>query len=93
MSPQYKLSTAFTKMFGITQPIALAGMASAAGQYFRCLKTLADLIAGPALAAAVTNAGGIGVIGGLRASPEYLRSQIRELKDDLKDKNGQCYVL
>ena len=44
--------------------------------------------AGPALAAAVTNAGGIGVIGGHGYSPDGLRGQIDELKSYLRDKNA-----
>jgi NAD(P)H-dependent flavin oxidoreductase YrpB (nitropropane dioxygenase family) len=47
-----------------------------------------NVAAGPKLAAAVTNAGGLGVIGGVRATPEYLRRQIQELKAGLKDKNA-----
>ena len=43
-------NTPLTKLFGIKHPIMLAGM---------------NVAAGPGLAAAVTNAGGIGVIGGL----------------------------
>ena len=42
------LQTPLTKLFGIKHPILLAGMAGAAG---------------PELAAAVTNAGGLGNIG------------------------------
>lgn len=41
--------------------------------------------AGPGLAAAVTNAGGLGVIGGVGYSPEGLRNQITELKSLLND--------
>ena len=46
------------------------------------------MAAGPALAAAVTNAGGLGVIGGVGYSPEMLRENIEELKADLKDKKA-----
>ncbi|CAE6486454.1 unnamed protein product, partial [Rhizoctonia solani] len=46
-----------------------------------------NVAAGPKLAAAVTNAGGIGVIGGLGYKPDILRRQIREIKDQLNDKN------
>ncbi|KDQ19571.1 hypothetical protein BOTBODRAFT_170647 [Botryobasidium botryosum FD-172 SS1] len=67
------ISTPITKLFKIQHPIMLAGM---------------NVAAGPALAAAVTNAGGLGVIGGLGYTPKVLRDQIRELKNDLKDKNG-----
>lgn len=44
--------------------------------------------AGVRLAAAVTNAGGVGVIGGHGYSPEGLREQINELKSLLLDKNA-----
>ena len=44
--------------------------------------------ASPLLAAAVTNAGGIGVIGGFGYSPEGLKEQIAELKSHLHDKNA-----
>lgn len=47
-----------------------------------------NVAAGPKLAAAVTNAGGIGVIGGVGYTPDMLREQIAELKGFLKDKNA-----
>jgi len=47
-----------------------------------------NVAAGPKLAAAVTNAGGLGVIGGMSYSPEMLREQINELKSYLHDKNA-----
>jgi len=47
-----------------------------------------NVAAGPKLAAAVTNAGGIGVIGGLRQSPKFLQGTIDELKAHLEDKNA-----
>lgn len=43
---------------------------------------------GPRLAAAVTNAGGLGVIGGLALTPKQLRTQIAELKSFLDDKSA-----
>ena len=45
------------------------------------------IAAGPRLAAAVANAGGFGVIGGLGYTPEELRQQITELKGYLNEKN------
>ncbi len=42
-----------------------------------------NVAAGPKLAAAVTNAGGLGVIGGVRATPKYLRRQIHDIKKHL----------
>lgn len=68
-----KIRTTITDLFGIKHPILLAGM---------------NVAAGPKLAAAVTNAGGLGVIGGMSYSPDMLREQIDELKKDLKDKNA-----
>ena len=47
-----------------------------------------NVAAGPALAAAVTNAGGLGVIGGVGYTPKFMREVIQELKDDLVDKNA-----
>jgi len=47
-----------------------------------------NVAAGPELAAAVTNNGGLGVIGGVGYTPKMLRSQIKILKDDLKDKSA-----
>jgi len=66
-------STPLTKLFGIKHPIMLAGM---------------NVAAGPRLAAAVTNAGGIGVIGGIRQSPKMLQGSIDEIKKNLKDKDA-----
>lgn len=47
-----------------------------------------NVAAGPELAAAVTNSGGIGVIGGVLQSPNFLRNSIEELKSHLEDKNA-----
>jgi NAD(P)H-dependent flavin oxidoreductase YrpB (nitropropane dioxygenase family) len=47
-----------------------------------------NVAAGPKLAAAVTNAGGLGVIGGIGYTPEMLREQLNELKGYLNDKNA-----
>lgn len=71
-SPQ-KIRTSITDLFKIKHPILLAGM---------------NVAAGPKLAAAVTNAGGLGVIGGVGYTPEMLREQIAELKEYLHDKNA-----
>jgi len=64
------LVTPVTRLFGIKVPIILAGM---------------NVAAGPALAAAVTNAGGLGVIGGVGYTPSFLRKQIEFIKADLKE--------
>lgn len=67
------MNTPITKLFNIKHPVLLAGMAGAAG---------------PELAAAVTNAGGLGNIGGVGFTPDALRKTIKMLKDDLVDKNA-----
>ncbi|KAK0448313.1 2-nitropropane dioxygenase [Desarmillaria tabescens] len=66
-------STPLTKLFKINHPVMLAGM---------------NVAAGPRLAAAVTNAGGIGVIGGVQQTPKFLQGNIEELKGYLEDKNA-----
>lgn len=68
-----KIRTTVTDLFKIKHPILLAGM---------------NVAAGPKLAAAVTNAGGLGVLGGINYTPEMLRDQIEELKSHLTDKNA-----
>ncbi|PBK96410.1 NPD-domain-containing protein [Armillaria gallica] len=66
-------STPLTKLFKINHPVMLAGM---------------NVAAGPRLAAAVTNAGGIGVIGGVQQTPKFLQGSVEELKEYLEDKNA-----
>ncbi|EAT91790.1 hypothetical protein SNOG_00295 [Parastagonospora nodorum SN15] len=73
MSPPPPLSTPLTALLNIQHPIMLAGM---------------DQVAGPELAAAVTNAGGFGTLGGARYTPKMLREMIAEMKGLLKDKNA-----
>jgi hypothetical protein len=68
-----QLRTPLTDLLKINHPIMLAGM---------------NVAAGPKLAAAVTNAGGIGVIGGVGYTPDMLREQIAELKGYMNDKNA-----
>lgn len=60
------LTTTFTRRFGIEHPIVQAGMASSCG---------ADI------AAAVSNAGGLGSIGSIGRSPENLREEIRRCRE------------
>ncbi|TPX37501.1 nitronate monooxygenase [Synchytrium microbalum] len=67
------IQTDLTKMLGIRHPIMLAGMGTAAGSE---------------LAAAVSNAGGIGVIGGIGYTPAMLRKKMQEIKADLVDKKA-----
>lgn len=59
------LETAITKMLNITYPVMLAGMARV---------TQADLVI------AVSNAGGIGCLGGVSYLPDALREEIRRIK-------------
>mmetsp|Transcript_6485 Transcript_6485/g.7885 ORF Transcript_6485/g.7885 Transcript_6485/m.7885 type:complete len:373 (+) Transcript_6485:40-1158(+) len=66
------ISTAVTKKLGIKYPIMLAGMSG---------------VSHGELAAAVSNAGGIGVIGGLTLSPKVLTKEIADLKEHLVDKS------
>lgn len=47
-----------------------------------------NVAAGPRLAASVTNAGGLGVLGGIGYTPKMLRDQINELKVFLIDKSA-----
>ena len=68
-----QIRTTVTDLLKINHPVLLAGM---------------NVAAGPKLAAAVTNAGGLGVIGGVGYTPDMLREQIAELKSFLKDKNA-----
>lgn len=55
------LRTAFTDLFGLAHPIALAPMGGSAGG---------------ALAAAVSNGGGLGLVGGGRGDPEWLDREL-----------------
>jgi NAD(P)H-dependent flavin oxidoreductase YrpB (nitropropane dioxygenase family) len=71
--PPPPLSTSLTSLLRIQHPIMLAGM---------------DQVAGPELAAAVTNAGGFGTLGGARYTPKMLREMIAEMKGLLKDKDA-----
>lgn len=61
------ITTPLTTLLGIQHPILLAGMARTSG--------------GP-LAAAVSNAGGLGVIGGFQYTPDQLREIIAEMKEN-----------
>ena len=63
------IETPLTKLLNIQHPIMLAGMAS---------------ISNHELAAAVSNAGGIGSFGGVQMSPNALRKEIKMCKELLK---------
>lgn len=67
------ISTPLTEMLGVKHPVMLAGM---------------DMVAGPELVAAVTNAGGFGTLGGARYTPSMLREMIGDMKKQLVDKNA-----
>jgi nitronate monooxygenase len=56
------LRTTFTEMFGLDAPLALAPMGG---------------LAGGALAAAVSNGGGLGLVGGGREDSDWLRRELR----------------
>jgi enoyl-[acyl-carrier protein] reductase II len=58
--------TQLTEMLGIEHPIILAGMAG---------------VSQPELAAAVSNAGGLGVLGSTMLTADTLRAQMRRMKD------------
>lgn len=69
LAPTGPITTPLTTLLGIQHPIVLAGMARTSGA---------------ALAAAVSNAGGLGVIGGFMYTPDQLRSIVKEMKSLLK---------
>ncbi|KAL2021465.1 hypothetical protein VTK56DRAFT_7098 [Thermocarpiscus australiensis] len=68
--PTGPITTPLTTLLNIRHPILLAGMARTSGGR---------------LAAAVSNAGGLGVIGGFMYTPDQLRAIIAELKAHLRD--------
>lgn len=71
------LRTEFCRRVGIEYPVILAGMGPVAGT--------GDPVATAELAAAVSEAGGLGMIGGVAYSPDELREQIRRIRS-LTDK-------
>mmetsp|Transcript_14476 Transcript_14476/g.36618 ORF Transcript_14476/g.36618 Transcript_14476/m.36618 type:complete len:368 (-) Transcript_14476:210-1313(-) len=73
MAPCPTIATPITELLGIKHPVMLAGM---------------NVAASPELAAAVTNAGGLGVFGGVFYTPKIFRAKIQELKENLKDPNA-----
>eukprot|EP01065_Artemidia_motanka_P042415 TRINITY_DN5694_c0_g1_i1.p1 TRINITY_DN5694_c0_g1~~TRINITY_DN5694_c0_g1_i1.p1 ORF type:complete len:376 (+),score=143.51 TRINITY_DN5694_c0_g1_i1:73-1128(+) len=68
-----QISSELAKTLKIQHPVLLAGMAN---------------IATARLAAAVSNAGGLGVIGGVMMTPDMLRREIAEVKSMLVDKTA-----
>ncbi|MEM7413115.1 MAG: nitronate monooxygenase [Myxococcota bacterium] len=75
--PKPTLRTEFCDRVGIDYPVILAGMGPVAGT--------GDPVATADLVAAVSNAGGLGVMGGVAYSPDKLREEIRKVKS-LTDK-------
>ena len=67
------LKTRVCEILEIEHPIVLAGMGGAS-----C----------PALAAAVSNAGGLGVLGAAGCGPELLRRWIRDREDQVRRELG-----
>lgn len=65
MAPSGPITTPLTTLLGIQHPVILAGMARTSGGE---------------LAAAVSNAGGLGVIGGFMYTPDQLREIVAEMK-------------
>ncbi|MFH1088073.1 MAG: nitronate monooxygenase family protein [Chloroflexota bacterium] len=65
------MKTRLTELLGIKHPIIQSGM---------------SIVADPALVIAVCNAGGLGILGTSRASPEVLRQQIRDIRDHVRGK-------
>lgn len=63
------LTTPTTTLLGIQHPILLAGMGHTSG---------------PELVAAVSNAGGLGVIGGVGYTPDALKEMIADVKASLR---------
>eukprot|EP00937_MAST-01D_sp_MAST-1D-sp2_P002657 g2657.t1 len=72
-SPTRLIETPLTRRLGIRHPLMLAGMAA---------------VSNAELAAAVSNAGGMGVVGGAFMSPAALRKIIRDLKAGMHDKSA-----
>ena len=78
------ISTPITDFFKIRHPILLAGMRStsdltSAGWMLMEIRPIVgmNVASGPELAAAVTNHGGLGVIGGHGYTPKLLRQRVR----------------
>jgi len=66
------LKTEFCERVGIEYPLILAGMGPVAGA--------GDPVATAPLCAAVSNAGGLGMLGGVAFSPDQLREEIRKVR-------------
>src|SRR5579885_1115895 len=75
---RYSLHTTICDILGIEYPVILAGMGPTAGRGGGAAATAP-------LVAAVSNAGGLGVLGGAGSTPEQLREEIRKVRS-LTDK-------
>ncbi|MBJ18515.1 MAG: nitronate monooxygenase [bacterium] len=75
--PRPTLRSEFCDRVGVDYPVILAGMGPVAGT--------GDPVATGELVAAVSNAGGLGVLGGVSFSPDELREEIRKIRS-LTDK-------
>lgn len=73
------ITTPVTQLFGIKHPVLLAGLALSLYAHRNLMVSRMNVAAGPELAAAVTNAGGLGVIGGVGYRPNILRQQVGSL--------------
>lgn len=63
------ITTALTEMFGLEHPIVLGPMGG---------------VSGGCLAAAVSNAGGLGLVGGGYGDPAWLRTELSRVKDETR---------
>ena len=79
------LRTAFCDRVGIEYPVVLAGMGPVAGT--------GAPVATAELAAAVSNAGGLGIMGGVAYSPDVLRREIRKIRSLTKKPFGVDLLL
>jgi NAD(P)H-dependent flavin oxidoreductase YrpB (nitropropane dioxygenase family) len=65
---KYRIENGLTKLLKIQHPVILAGM---------------NAVSGAGLASAVSNAGGLGVVGGLGWTPKFMREELADLKSQL----------
>ena len=79
------LRTQLCDLLGIEYPVMSAGMGPVAGG-------IAGPVATAELAAAVSNAGGLGVIGGAGFSPERLREEINKVRSMTSKPFGVTFV-
>lgn len=73
MTSRPVLRTRLCKMLGIEYPVLLAGMGPTVGESNHG-------VAGPALVAAISNAGGLGVLGGTGYGPDEMEQAIKDIR-------------